>query len=223
MPVTNLAARLPGIETVRRWSQSLAVLDAILSPEWSFRYFSFNARWGDDQMASMRNGSGDEYSIVFASEGAYLRGFDHESAMSPFGREPPRPWPGVVDEVPIGFQRFVAEPFFCIGEVPAVTVCLWRLAGDSAWRHGAVTLPTAEGDPDGADWLFEELDGRAETYRSYARDYFEKEIELAAISHVYDQRPLTDEVVSELNPDISLADLIEDLHEIQYRGANQPG
>jgi hypothetical protein len=201
---------------MRRWSQSLAVLDAVLSPERVYRYFSFNAQWGEDQMASMRNGSGDEYSIVFASEGSYLRGFDHESEMSPFAQESLRPWPGVIDEVPSVFHRLVAEPSFCISDVPAVTVCLWRLSGDTAWRHGAVTLPTTEGDPDGADWLFEQLDGRAETYRSYALDYFEKEIDLAAISHVYNHRRLTDEVISALNPELSLAELLEDLGEIGY-------
>ncbi|MFE4802065.1 hypothetical protein ACFRFL_45945 [Streptomyces sp. NPDC056708] len=32
-----------------------------------------------EEMASMRNGSGDEYSIVFSAAGAYVRGFDHET------------------------------------------------------------------------------------------------------------------------------------------------
>ncbi|GGV05405.1 hypothetical protein GCM10010502_70370 [Kitasatospora aureofaciens] len=45
----------------------------------------------------MRNGSGDEYSIVFAPAGVYLRGFDHESPMSPYAED--GVWPGVVDSV----------------------------------------------------------------------------------------------------------------------------
>lgn len=32
----------------------------------------------------MRNGSGDEYAIVFSAAGAYIRGFDHEAVMSPY-------------------------------------------------------------------------------------------------------------------------------------------
>jgi hypothetical protein len=35
----------------------------------------------------MNNGSGDEYSIVFAPAGAFVRGFDHESPMSPYGND----------------------------------------------------------------------------------------------------------------------------------------
>ncbi len=42
---------------------SLAVLDAIMSPDWQYRYYSFDAAWGDDaMMASMRNGQGDDRS-----------------------------------------------------------------------------------------------------------------------------------------------------------------
>ncbi len=40
----NLAA-LPGIDDLRRLCQSLAMLDAILEPEWQYRYYSFNSRW----------------------------------------------------------------------------------------------------------------------------------------------------------------------------------
>ena len=175
MPVANLTARLPEVEVVRAWSQSLAVLDAILSPRRDFRYFTFDALWKDEEeLASMHNGSCDEYSIVFAPEGAFIRGFYHESEMSPFGQRPPTVWPGVVDQVPPELQRFVTEPSFSNNSVPLATVCLWRLGDDNKWRHGDVTLPTGEEDPDGADWLFGQLDGRPESYRDYALEYFER-------------------------------------------------
>ncbi|QFZ72233.1 hypothetical protein GFH48_02255 [Streptomyces fagopyri] len=45
------------------------------------RRYSMNAGWAEgEEMASTRNGSGDEYSIVFSAAGVYVRGFDHESA-----------------------------------------------------------------------------------------------------------------------------------------------
>jgi hypothetical protein len=40
------------------------MLDAILYPEWEYRY-SFDAEWGpEEELALMRNGSGDDYAIV---------------------------------------------------------------------------------------------------------------------------------------------------------------
>jgi hypothetical protein len=110
--VYDVGRRLPAIADLRGLCRSLAMLDAILSPDWEGRYYSFNASWADgEQMASMRNGSGDEYAIVFSVAGAYVRGFDHESPMSPYANEG-EPWPGVIDEVPELFKSFVEESAF---------------------------------------------------------------------------------------------------------------
>jgi hypothetical protein len=45
---------LPAIEDLRKLTQSLAMLDAIMSPEWEYRYYSFNSKWDEgEMMASM--------------------------------------------------------------------------------------------------------------------------------------------------------------------------
>jgi hypothetical protein len=105
MTIRDVARRLPGILRLRDCSQALAMLDAILCPERWLRYHSFATHWGPDQeLASMSNGTGDEYSIVFSPAGAYVRVFDHESSMSPW-RDPesPRPWSGLLESVPRSF------------------------------------------------------------------------------------------------------------------------
>jgi hypothetical protein len=67
MTAQDVAHQLPDIAVVRDRSRSLAMLDAILSPEWEYRYYSFDATWGpEDELASMRNGTGDDYAIVFS-------------------------------------------------------------------------------------------------------------------------------------------------------------
>ena len=46
-------SKLPDVRDLMRLMQSLAILDAILSPEWDYRYSSFNSRWADgEQMGS---------------------------------------------------------------------------------------------------------------------------------------------------------------------------
>ena len=100
MSAADVAARLPEIEVVRAWTRSLAVLDAVMSPEWESRYFSFDTAWGVDEMAPMRKGSGDEYSIVFDRHGAFIRGFDHESPLSPWAQNPFAVVAGLLDDVP---------------------------------------------------------------------------------------------------------------------------
>jgi hypothetical protein len=88
MVMRSTLLRLPDVATLRRKGQSLAVLDAIMSPDWQYRYYSFNSMWDtDEMMASRSNGSGDELYILFNPFGAILKGFDHESFMSPWARK----------------------------------------------------------------------------------------------------------------------------------------
>jgi hypothetical protein len=117
MIVYEVANRLPDIPALYRRSQALAVLDAILCPDWENRYYSFDPRWSaGEQLASMRNGSGADYSIAFSPAGAFIRGFDNESVISPFSFDPPRLWPGLVNDVPETFRHYVDEPALFLTE-----------------------------------------------------------------------------------------------------------
>ncbi|MFJ6799102.1 hypothetical protein [Streptomyces sp. NPDC091268] len=218
MTVHDVARRLPEIAVLREHCRSLAMLDAVLSPNWGDRHYSFDAHWSEtESMASMRDGAGDEYSIVFSPAGAYLRGFDHESPMSPYVED--GPWPGVLDEVPEVFGSCVLEPAFCDEDgMPVVTACIWREAEDGAWRAGPIDFPeSAVGDPDGARYLFRLLTDRsAEAFRQWAEGYYEVTVDLEAVRHVFASRPLTETVIARLNPEVALAALARDMAEIGY-------
>src|SRR5438270_956866 len=102
---------LPDIPGLLRLTKSLAMLDAILEPQWEYRYSSFNSRWGSgQQMASMDNGSGDGLFCLFFDQGVAIKGFAHESPMSPWANDDQRIWPGVLDQVPSRFAPFLNEP-----------------------------------------------------------------------------------------------------------------
>jgi len=221
MTVARLADRLPAIGVVRRWSQSLAVLDAIMSAEREYRHFSFDAQFGPGHaLASMRNGSGDEYSITFTNDGAFVRGFDHESPLSPFIRTPPALWRGLLMGLPASLATAAKEPAFTMGGVPMMTVALWRLAGDEQWRYGQIAYPQGweneYADPDGSGWLFAELDGRAESYLQYASEFFEHQLPAGAVTAIIKHRPLTEALVRALNPRRSYHDLTGELQRIGY-------
>ena len=175
MPIsTRDLSQLPSIDRLEKITQSIAMLDAIVSPDWEYRYFSFNAAWDEsheERMASMRDGSGDEYFMVFSPKGAILKGFDHESPMSPWQRDPVAVWPGVLDDVPEGFASFLTEPAFKMGDC---TFCIWRELNDEQLKHSSVVFPdTNVNDPDGAKELLCVFDGKPETYVDFASEYHE--------------------------------------------------
>jgi len=217
MTVLDLARQLPGIAELREHCRALATLEAVISPDWESRYYSFNSAWAPgQQMASMRNGSGNEWSIVFSAAGAYVRGFDHESPMSPYGSDNDEPWPGVLDAVPEAFREFVEEPAFCDEDgMPVVTACLWRGGDDDCWQTGEIEFPEERTDPDGADALFELLADRSpDAYIRFAEDYYETTLNPAAVTAVLSLQPLTAMLIATLNPDVRLEDLAADLAEI---------
>ena len=92
----------------------MAMLDAILCPDWQNRYYSFDAAWSDgEQMGSMRNGSGDDFFALFNSAGCCLKGFAHEAPMSPYRDDGTKlVWPGLSDCVPGDFASYLEEPAF---------------------------------------------------------------------------------------------------------------
>lgn len=205
-PSSRHPEHLPSPDALERLCQSLAILDAILSPDWESRYYSFNKRWDEDanhRMASMRNGSGDEYFIVFQPEGAILKGFAHESAAA--NQILP-----VFEGVPPSFTGFLRESAFSIDDT---TFCLWNTG--QGWCRAAVNLPRGK-DPDGSENLLAILGGDPADYVEFAEAYYETSVPIAAVRKVYAHEPLDDASVASLNPDVDLAELEDDIDEIGF-------
>ena len=204
---------LPNIDELKRTSQSLAMLDAIVMPDWEYRYYSFDANWSEYEMlASMRNGSGDSFFIVFNTAGAIIKGFAHESKMAAYSDETGQIWPGVLDHVPAEFEAVLTDPALVPEET---TFCIWRKYGEPRWQTGKIEFPEGE-DPDGSAEILSILDGKPETYASWATEYYERPIPLDAVKDLYAHKLLTQQLVSRLNKDRLLDDLEGDLDEVGY-------
>jgi hypothetical protein len=207
---TRNLSELGDIPTFRRLARALATLGAVLSPEWQFRYYSFDSRWGEgEMMASMRNGSGDHWFALFSPAGAAVLGLSHEAPNF----RPGSPWPGIFDGLPPEFHANVLrQPAFSSEHA---TFCLWRLAGDDHWSTGPMKLPVHE-DPDGSVELLGILSGDPQQYVDFAADYHETDLDLSDVAAVYRHQPLTEELVRRLNPAVRLDSLRKDLDQIGY-------
>ncbi|MFF3739338.1 hypothetical protein [Streptomyces sp. NPDC002566] len=203
----EIAALLPDPAQLRAHLRALAVLDSTIGDDQQFCTYSFDAAWGPgEEAALMENGSGDDFSVLFTPAGVLIRGFDHESEMSPYGTDDEQVWPGVIDEVPAALRPLLDEPAFRDEgiDVPRVTVCIWRETGDTAWRTGsAIGFPAGSEDPDGSGYLFHLLTDRSpETVRAHFEDYYERPVPLDAVRHVLAGHPLTPAIVGALNPGV---------------------
>ncbi len=211
---TRDLSQFPDIDTLRRAMQSMAMLDAILCPEWQCRYWSFNSRWATNEaMGSMRDGCGDDLFVHFGPAGCWVKGFTHESVMSPYRQQPPMTWPGIYGTVPTDFSGCLSDAAF---DIASTTFCIWRRYGDPTWQVGPVIFPDGHPDPDGSSSLLSALDGRPETYRAWATEYFEVEVDLDAVRHAFSHARLTSDLVARLNPAVTLRTLAPDRREIGY-------
>jgi hypothetical protein len=206
---------LPDVETVRRTSQTLAALDAILSPDWEYRYFSFNSRWDAkkrEMMASMRNGSGDEYFILFTRDGAIMKGFAHESPASRNAADSGKSSPGLFDGVPEQFAAFLNEPAFVIEDT---TFCIWRRYGDAGWQTGNAKQ-TKGTDPDGSAMLLAPLCWTSRDYAAWASHYYGDRVDANAVDPVFRLEPIDAKIAKRINANVSPRSLAKDLSEIGY-------
>jgi hypothetical protein len=202
--------KLPDIQTLRRLTKSIAMLDAILCPEWEYRYYSYDSKWGkDEEMASMRNGCGDHWFLLFNVHGAALKGFAHEYPLAGDASFAAR----IQSTVPPVFASFLHEPAFSMA---AASFCIWRSRTDPIWSVVSPATGPVSPEEDGSAELLGIFDGNSETYRLWAEDYYEREIAPTAVRSIDDHQALSDRLVTTLNVELALPDITKDAIEIGY-------
>lgn len=123
-----------------------------------------------------------------------------------------RVWPGVLDSVPDDFSDCLHEPAF---EIEATTFCFWSRADRPLWERGNIEFPNSL-DPDGSEGLLRLWDGSPDSYCGWAREYFERDLDVHAVRQVYDGKRMVPELARALNPVADWDDLRLDLDEIGY-------
>jgi len=207
--VHDLIRRLPDPDALKARCRAFAVLDAVFDS--GYPTYTFTPGWGGSgvDLAQMDNGSGDLYAIVFEQAGVFLYGFDHESEVSPWRDDDHEHWPGLLQGLPESLAKWTREPAFLFQDFFDATICVWRETADTEWRHGPVEFDDGDADFDGANNLFGALAaGDAHAYATYATDYFEQEVDVAAVAAVLAGAVLTEEVVHALNPEAAFAEVV---------------
>ena len=204
---------LPAIPELLRRTKALATLDLILSPEWESRYYSFNAAWSpSEQMASMRDGCGDEWWLVIHSDGwAALKGLAHESDA--WSKEGERLSAALQAAVPPNLTDFAREPAF---RWDSTGFAYFYLPSKRQWCR-ANDLTAFSALDAGEDGLLRHLCGSPSDYAVFAADYYEKPVAVDGVAEIFRQTPITDRLVASLNPEVTLKDITDELHnEIGY-------
>lgn len=198
-------ASLPAPPALKSLMQSLAVLDAIMSPEWEYRYYSFDSAWdSNSQMGSMRNGSGDELFVFFNKAGCFIKGFAHEYWQDEISAE------DFYQNVPAAFAQAVNEPAFTPSDV---SFCAWYENNVGAWKQA---IDDSRLDPE-VFFLIQNLDGTPETYVEFAESYYEIKLGVEPVKKILDHKPISRDLAMSLNSEVDFSELVSELRAIEYQ------
>jgi hypothetical protein len=206
----NVLDILPAPDNLKKLMKILASLNIVLCPEDWLRYHSFDSKFDKNvSLASIDNGSGDNLFIIFTTQGTIIKGFDHESEVSPYARDEHEVWPGIYEEVPTSLLSLLEDEAIAKDDV---TFCFWRENNDLTWQKGQVEIPA--GAEDGSDFLLETIFRTAEDFVEFAEGYFELTLPLEVVAQVYEGAAITKEMIKALNPDGDVETILQELAEL---------
>lgn len=192
---------LPKIEDIINISKSIAMIEAILMPEWEFRYFSFNKNWDNNQyMASLRDGEGSHYYILFNINNNIIdclgKIYDKDSLVD-------KNIQSIIKGME-NFKLFLDEVAF---ENNEATLYFSFNHFKNVWE----SIPFEKNVPFLGIFKYKE-----EVYVPWAEQYYETDIDKKTIREIFEFKPLTQKMVSKLNKKLSIKDVLEDINEIGY-------
>lgn len=191
-----------------------AILDIIITPEpesWlrlvSY-YYDTRKRC---HVFKITNGSGDHLYALFTEQGAIIKGFDHESCLSPYQNGNTHIMAEIYNNIPWTLFQLLDDDT----EKNDVTFCLWQLPGESIWHKNQIVLPSVcpqdEEEDGGESFLMKYIFATAEEWYEWASIYYELEEEAwDAAALLYENNEITRSMVNDLNPERDYDTIIDE-------------
>lgn len=173
----------------------LALLDAIIEPEWEYRYYSFNSKWADgEEMSSLRDSCGGEWFILFFDDKIGFKCTSPEDGLAPNFVE-------LKDSLPKEYSGFISEPAFSMDSGS----CIWYL-DENEWVKLGININDLP-DPDSIQNM------TANGYCQFAEEIYEQELDSDIIESIFNGN-FTLDMATKINPKVNLDNLKSELIEI---------
>jgi len=173
----------------------LALLDAIIEPEWECRYYSYNSKWGDnEEMSSLRDSCGGEWFILFFGDRVAFKCTSQEDGLADNFEE-------IKNSMPKEYSGFISEPAFSMDSGS----CIWYLEGNE-WVKLGINISDLP-NPDTIQ------DMTPMDYCHFAEEIYEKEVDSNLVESIFNGK-FTLETATKINPRVDLNNLKLELKEI---------
>lgn len=215
--------QLPDLRELKNYLLCQAALDITMLPEeksW-LRITSYfpNYLEGVD-MFHIDNGASDHLYILFSTTGIIIKGFDHESILSPYANEDEIITPGIYDTTPPELLALLDTHT----EKDDVTFCVWYDLNNSTWRKGIITVPEGykDGD-DGEGFLLGYIFTTPDDWLDWAQHYYgdkNKDIDITVVKKYYRKQIITHEDILSMNTNADVEYVFSKLMKLGYSICN---
>ena len=194
-----------------------AILDIIVTPEhdaWRRLVSYHHDKTKQCDVFHIRNGSGDHLYALFSEQGAILKGFDHESCLSPYQNDEIQTAETIYANVPAELLQLLDEDT----EKKDVTFCIWQHPGETIWHQNNIFLPDVcwkenrtQPEDGGQAFLMSYIFANAEEWFEWASIYYELQEEAwDAAASLYETGEITRSMVEDLNPERDYDTIIDE-------------
>lgn len=180
-----------------------AILDIMVIPEhdaW-LRLVSYHHDQDKNcDVFKIDNGGGDHLYALFSAQGALLKGFDHESNLSPYQNEKNPLSARIYRDIPPQLLDLLDETT----EKDDVTFCLWQEPDETQWHRSLPVTSNIDtsADDGGQTFLLGYIFPSAEEWYRWAVIYYELQEEAwDAVAQLYETGEITRSMVEDLNPE----------------------
>lgn len=154
------------------------------------------------------NGSGDEVSIYIKDDKAFIKGFDHESDLSPYQFDDSS---HILEKIylnsPKEFKNLLDDE-----NIYNTTFAMWNLSTGDEWNFNKLSNE----DDGGREFLLGYIFDSAEHYLEWAKDYHDVSFDLKIINDIYNETDITKEMLKNLNITRDENEILKELEEF-YR------
>lgn len=152
---------------------------------------------------------GDHYHVLISPAGSVIKGFGHETEMSPYNFED--------DDLPEliknhDFYQGMPEELFALIDDDALekelaTFCVWQKAGEEGWTCAPIDIPAdwADGSAYFLEYVFD-----LQRYGIWFEGYYEEPIDGDVLDLLYNGVPVTKGMIEKLPTEQDAEELLRD-------------
>jgi len=183
------------IKTLRQKLKNFALADAIISPNWESRYFSYNGKWSAaEEVASLRDGCGGEWFLWLSANLAAYKCLSPEDGLM-------ADLENAKTKIPTDYDSFITDPAFSMDRA----TCIWYWE-DSSWQKQGLSVEYLIDLEAIIKWTTKD-------YHAWATDYYEREIDIKALDNLF-ETTFSEETALKLNSEVDMSELRKELMEM---------